>query len=295
MPTDRGEYRPMFTRILNGPSFQALGSDARHVLHAIKLVLPAAGIAVLPGMVGQFVDATALAEPNVRAALEELKAQGWVDRERNVLWLIRGLEFEPTLNHQNEKHRAHIQRAIKALPSLPIVDWYRAHYPKWFEASESPSDSPSEASRSTTPTPTPTPLKASHATHAAGAARVDNVDNGVQHSMAAVLSLVVEKLYFGHRPPRDQMAVNASVLKKLHGDGRRSWDYLARVVEGLALRRDRGELKSVKPTDPISCKWLSDKDQDLNQLAVSEDALYRIGPDPPPGHRRGVAMARIGS
>ena len=91
------------------------------------------------------------------------------------------------------------------------------------------------------------------------------------------MGLVVARLYFGRRPSEPEMASNASVLKRLAARGV-SWDRLARAVEGLALRRDRGELGTVERADPVSLRWLVDKEMDLNQVAVCEDAYYRLVP-----------------
>lgn len=107
----------------------------------------------------------------------------------------------------------------------------------------------------------------------------------------SVLGLVVKRLYFGRRPSEPEVASNASILKRLAAKGV-PWDRLARAVEGLALRRDRGELGKVARTDPVSLRWLVDKDQTLNQVAVCEDAYYRLQPKRGPG-LMGEIMARM--
>lgn len=89
-----------------------------------------------------------------------------------------------------------------------------------------------------------------------------------------VMGLVVAKLYFGWRPSQTEMLKNASVLKRLRK--RYDWDTLAQVVEGLGLRRDRGELGKIRPTDPVSLLWLVDKSQTVNQVALCQDAYYRL-------------------
>lgn len=105
------------------------------------------------------------------------------------------------------------------------------------------------------------------------------------HNQRSVMGLVIEKLYFGKRPTPSEMASNADILGMLHKEGH-SWDRLARAIEGLALRRDRGELKSVAKNQPVSLKWVWSQKQTLNQIALSEDALYR-GPGPPQDEKRG--------
>ena len=102
-----------------------------------------------------------------------------------------------------------------------------------------------------------------------------------------VLGLVVKRLYFGRRPSQSEMAQNGSVLKRLHRYGH-SWDSLAKVVEGLARRRDRGELGTIGSTDPVSLLWLVDKGHIVNQVTASLDAYYRLEP----ATRKGIQTLR---
>jgi hypothetical protein len=111
------------------------------------------------------------------------------------------------------------------------------------------------------------------------------------HNQRSVMGLVIARLYFGTRPTPSEMASNADILASLNREGH-SWDRLAKVVEGLALRRDRGELKSVAKHQPVSLKWVWSQKQILNQLVLSEDALY-TGPSPPAEDKRGGKITSI--
>lgn len=106
---------------------------------------------------------------------------------------------------------------------------------------------------------------------------------------ADVMDVVIQRLYFGKRPPSSEMATNGSILKKLNK--KHTWATLALVVEGLALRRDRGELKSVGRHEPVSLRWLNDKDQMLNQVPVCQDAVYKAWS--PASDKRGGAAISI--
>jgi len=123
-----------YVRILNGPDFLALSADARSVLWPLKLRLPPFGIAPFPGAAGVLADDTGLPHERVVAALDELQATGWIEREQNVLWLVRGLEFEPYLNPRDRNHRKYLEAVIAALPtSLTIVSKFQEHYgPMWW-------------------------------------------------------------------------------------------------------------------------------------------------------------------
>jgi hypothetical protein len=88
------------------------------------------------------------------------------------------------------------------------------------------------------------------------------------------MGIVIRRLYFGNRPDQRTMAKEGSILRRWNERGF-DWEHLALVVEGLAIRRDRGELKSIRPDRPVSLRWVNDKDQTLNQMAVCLDAVYR--------------------
>jgi hypothetical protein len=59
------------------------------------------------------------------------------------------------------------------------------------------------------------------------------------------------------------------------------------MVEGLAIRRDRGEL-GIRHTDPVSLRWVIDRAQILNQVTVCLDASYKEPPKPVDKKRGGV-------
>jgi hypothetical protein len=101
------------------------------------------------------------------------------------------------------------------------------------------------------------------------------------HTLPSVLGLVVKLLYFGNRPPEAAMRNEASIAKllaKTYG-----YDRLAAAIEGLAKRREAGDLPNVGRRQVMSLKWLNSNKFELNQVAVSEDAVYRSEPSPRTG------------
>src|SRR6185312_3167763 len=92
----RGEYRPIYGVLLDDADYQQLGANARLTMLTVKISLGAAGIGVLYS--GQLAARTGLSEESLAAALGELDAGGWIRRERNVVWLVNGLRFEPAMS-----------------------------------------------------------------------------------------------------------------------------------------------------------------------------------------------------
>ena len=166
MPSERGEYRPIYVALLDGPDFQALNAEERWVLVTLKLSLGMLGIAVLPGLESAVAERTGYSVRRVSGALRVLEA-GWVEREKNVAWLVRGFKFEPSMSPSNQLHRTSVRRLIEALPRLAIVERFKQAYGEWFDNPiPYPLDSPSIAPRNTeteTQTEPETEIKTPHA------------------------------------------------------------------------------------------------------------------------------------
>jgi hypothetical protein len=131
---ERGQYRAIPSVLLDGKDFRSLSERARWVFVALKLNLGPAGIEVhyRRALAEQLAEQTGAPADGVAAALDELEAGGWVEREENIIWVVRHLEFEPNMKPSDSKHRKSIQRHISGLPHLPIVARFVAAYPQWF-------------------------------------------------------------------------------------------------------------------------------------------------------------------
>jgi hypothetical protein len=95
---------------------------------------------------------------------------------------------------------------------------------------------------------------------------------------------VIRRLYFG-KATRQEIGMNGRILRDLNK--KYDWETLARMVEGLAIRRDRGEL-GIRCTDLVSLRWVIDRDQILNQAALCLDATYKEPPKPVDTKRGGI-------
>lgn len=122
----RGAYRAIHTVLLDGPDYQALTPEAKLVLITLKLNLGPTGIDVLYPAVLE--PQTGLSARAIVRALEDLERANWIRRERNVVWIVTGLRHEPSRSLTNANHRKEIGEHLDALPRLPIVEAFRAHY-----------------------------------------------------------------------------------------------------------------------------------------------------------------------
>lgn len=125
----RGEYRSIYTVLLDGPDFQALRSDARLVFYTIKFSLGLSGIDVLYSE--QIERRSGLSRRSASRAVAELVETAWMEQDGNLVWNIRGLEFEPNLQITNRNHRVAIAQHLQQLPRRPIVERFRGRYKEW--------------------------------------------------------------------------------------------------------------------------------------------------------------------
>lgn len=138
MPADRGEYRSVPRVLVDGKDYQALDPEPRHLFLVLKITMGPAGIEV------HYPDAHAieLAEQTgydveeVKRCRTALVEAGWVRMERNVIWIVDQLRYEPSLSEKNPKHRKSVLTHVQGLPKLAIVGDFIAHYQAWIEGWE---------------------------------------------------------------------------------------------------------------------------------------------------------------
>jgi hypothetical protein len=150
---ERGPYRPIFTVLVDGKDFRQLTPEARLALFVLKLTLGVTGICAMPAADEVLSQRTGLSRRKVSLALADLEETKWIEREGAVIWLVRGLEFEPNMSAKDPKHRKAVQAHLASLPALQILERFRAAYPAWFDAAPkglgSSFEGPSKAHRST--------------------------------------------------------------------------------------------------------------------------------------------------
>jgi hypothetical protein len=152
--SERPSYRSMYATFWDDPEVIDLSDRAYRVLTTLKGTLPAAGVGnVYDDLLAHRCKCT---EAELHEAYRELERPkqhsdlGWIVRERNLVWIVNGLRFEPTLRSSDSKHRRHVADTIAqfggALSPLRIVALFRLHYPEWF-----PGEVPPPSGRKSSP------------------------------------------------------------------------------------------------------------------------------------------------
>lgn len=131
--SSRGVNRSLYSAIFDGPDFQALPAQARHVFLTARLCPQAGPGAIFVCYPEVLARQTGLPCRQVEGALKALEAAGWIQREGLILWVVNGLRYDPTMHLSDVKHQKAVARSVAALPHLQIVlkfcDYYKITRP----------------------------------------------------------------------------------------------------------------------------------------------------------------------
>src|SRR5262249_39998476 len=125
---NRGQYRAIYTAMLDDPDFQKLPSDARLVLLVARLCQDAGPAAIYRYYPEILARRTGLEDRRVVTCLRVLKRGAWVDFDDSVLWIRNGLRFDPMLRLSDDKHRKSIEAQLRALPKSEVVASFCRYY-----------------------------------------------------------------------------------------------------------------------------------------------------------------------
>ena len=159
--SDRGEYRSIYSAVLDDPDFMQLSPFGQLVFFHLRLSLGPSGLGVVRGGLASLSACTGIPMrdgmthplrdgmgdgmgdgiPNgmgdgirdapwdasrhgssVESAVRELESIGWVRRERNVYWIVKALRWGPQFALTNPNHRKAIEAHLRSLPKLSIVN-----------------------------------------------------------------------------------------------------------------------------------------------------------------------------
>lgn len=135
--SDRGEYRSFYVSFWDDPDVHALSDRAYRVLSTLRGTLGPTGIGIV--YTAQLCERCRATPKQIEAALVELETPkpgqslGWIVRERNIIWIVNALRFEPNLYVTNEKHRTYVAKLLLPFGErTEIVSKFRRYYSDWF-------------------------------------------------------------------------------------------------------------------------------------------------------------------
>jgi hypothetical protein len=251
----RGEYRPFFEALFTGKDFSKLSPDAKLAYLFVKGLSGAAGIKVWPAFFEQLAELTGMPTPRTKRAVAELVAAERLAIEASVVWVVRGLDFEPQLHASNDNHRIWLREHLDSLPRVSMLDTFEALHPEWFGmASEGPAQGPTDSPRESLPKPKPIPNNTTLTlTQTPTNGEIVDVSNGGHKTRLVLRFLQGVTELFGEptTPPRWDSKTTYDFAEALHAAG---------VPLAFAEERLYELAKTTRPSDgkpPGSLKYFT--------------------------------------
>lgn len=157
----RGFFRAVYSVLFDDPDYQKLSARARLVLLTARQCQDAGPAAIFRYYPDKLAHQTGVTTSQVREALTELEAGGWVVHDEAVLWVVNGLRHDPHMRLANERHLANIRRWLESLPKAAVVlkmcDYYKIAYPSDTHAGRYPAHAVTEQEQEKEKYPSPLP------------------------------------------------------------------------------------------------------------------------------------------
>jgi hypothetical protein len=117
----RGLYRSIYCSIWSDAEFKKFSPEEKLVFLNLRTSPLTNILAMYPFYVEAIEQQTGLSREVIVRALDSLSIKGWIQIEEGVVWIKKGLRFDPQISLQNENHRIAVRKAILNLPKLQIV------------------------------------------------------------------------------------------------------------------------------------------------------------------------------
>lgn len=128
MKSERGQYRAIYTVLIDTPGFIDLGPAGQLVWFHLKLRLGPSGIGVIRAAEAVLAESTGYPSDTIREGIGDAIRGGWLRRERSVYWLVNALRYEPSRSLNNGNHVKNLKRYLAGLPKVALVNDFARYY-----------------------------------------------------------------------------------------------------------------------------------------------------------------------
>jgi len=117
----RGLYRSIYCAIWSDSDFRKFSPDEKLVFLYLRTSPLSNLIALYPFWIEPIEQQTGLSREAIQRALSTLSDRGWIAIEDGLVWIKKGLRFDPQISLRHENHLIGIKKAVLALPRLGLV------------------------------------------------------------------------------------------------------------------------------------------------------------------------------
>ncbi len=129
----RGIYRAIYTSLWDDPDFRKLSPETKLVFLNIR-TSPLTNIPCIYNFYFEAIEKqTGLSKAIIKKSLDTLCHTLFIEIEDGIVWVRKGLKFDPNIILTNPKHTTAVKKIILSLPKLKIVknfiDFYKLDIP----------------------------------------------------------------------------------------------------------------------------------------------------------------------
>jgi len=125
---ERGQYRPIFSRLWDDPDFRKLSTEHKLLFLYLRTCTLCHRAAIYKFNFETCEDDTGLERNTIMDGMVILCKIGWIVIEEKIVWIKKGLHFDPSFNSNNENHMKAIKTQVFILPRLKIVKDFIGFY-----------------------------------------------------------------------------------------------------------------------------------------------------------------------
>ena len=142
MSNERGQYRCIYSVLLDSKEFQALTLEAMSVFFFLRTIRECHISGIFIFFIDMLADRMPISRKRIVAALNELEQAKWIVREENILWIRNALRYQPNFSLKSLDNQKSLLKHINSFPRLNIVQDFREYYNLPILSTPSPTDSP---------------------------------------------------------------------------------------------------------------------------------------------------------
>ena len=129
----RGIYRSIYVALWDDPDFRKFSADEKLIFLNLR-TSPLTNLAAVYSFYIEGIERqTGLARDVIFKGLKGLCDKGWIQIEDGVIWIVKGLRFDPGISLESPNHLIAIKKTLLGLPRLQIIrdflDYYQINMP----------------------------------------------------------------------------------------------------------------------------------------------------------------------
>lgn len=123
-----GRYQTLYQSITSNLEFRDFSSYAQLVFYTLKFCKENNAANLFEVYTETLSRRNGLSADEIEKGLIELEQKGWIKREMELMWIVKGLKNNPSFTLNNVKHRTALLKCINELPKMGLLKHFMEYY-----------------------------------------------------------------------------------------------------------------------------------------------------------------------